>query len=73
MQVFYSYLAICRTTRDSFEGKGVVEYDAYKGMALKEMQSVCEDARKQWPGWKKYLFIIESGKFSASTIAFEIN
>ncbi|XP_023950000.2 molybdopterin synthase catalytic subunit [Bicyclus anynana] len=39
------------TTRDSFDGKKVVrlEYEAYDSMALKAMQSICDDVRDKWP------------------------
>ncbi|XP_039757742.1 molybdopterin synthase catalytic subunit [Pararge aegeria] len=38
-------------TRDSFDGKKVVrlEYEAYDSMALKAMQSICDDVRDKWP------------------------
>ncbi|XP_045776358.1 molybdopterin synthase catalytic subunit [Maniola jurtina] len=38
-------------TRDSFDGKKVVrlEYEAYDAMALKAMQSICDDVRDKWP------------------------
>lgn len=39
------------TTRDTFEGKGVIslEYEAYDAMAVKEMQAVCRATRLKWP------------------------
>lgn len=39
------------TTRDSFEGKNVVqlEYESYEAMALKAMKSICENVRNQVP------------------------
>lgn len=39
------------TTRDIFEGKEVVslEYEAYEGMAQKEMLKLAQEARQQWP------------------------
>ncbi|XP_025833430.1 molybdopterin synthase catalytic subunit 2 [Agrilus planipennis] len=39
------------TTRDNFEGKTVLnlEYEAYRSMALKVLQEICNDARKKWP------------------------
>lgn len=39
------------TTRDLFDGKEVVslEYEAYEGMAQKEMLKLAQEARQQWP------------------------
>lgn len=38
------------TTRNNFEGKGVInlEYEAYESMAIKSLQSLCNDIRSQW-------------------------
>ncbi|KAK9087902.1 hypothetical protein Syun_030296 [Stephania yunnanensis] len=38
------------TTRDTFEGKSVVElrYEAYEAMAAREVGSICESARSRW-------------------------
>uniref|UniRef100_A0A1Y1NF28 Molybdopterin synthase catalytic subunit n=1 Tax=Photinus pyralis TaxID=7054 RepID=A0A1Y1NF28_PHOPY len=38
------------TTRNNFEGKSVInlEYEAYESMALKSLQSLCNDIRSQW-------------------------
>lgn len=38
------------TTRDSFEGKRVVqlEYEAYEPMARKEMLKICGQIRDRW-------------------------
>ncbi|XP_046804496.1 molybdopterin synthase catalytic subunit isoform X2 [Lucilia cuprina] len=39
------------TTRDSFEGKRVrsLEYEAYEPMAIKQIELICEELRRQWP------------------------
>ncbi|CAN8064874.1 unnamed protein product [Agarophyton chilense] len=39
------------TTRDNFDGKTVLrlEYEAYRPMAVKEMNALCDAARSQWP------------------------
>ncbi|XP_037806304.1 molybdopterin synthase catalytic subunit-like [Lucilia sericata] len=39
------------TTRDCFEGKRVcsVEYEAYEAMAIKQIELICEELRRQWP------------------------
>ena len=39
------------TTRDSFDGRVVVrlEYEGYIPMALREMQSICNEIRRRWP------------------------
>ncbi|KAK4780452.1 hypothetical protein SAY87_016558 [Trapa incisa] len=38
------------TTRDTFEGKTVLElrYEAYVPMAIKQMKTICESARSSW-------------------------
>ncbi|KAK9146147.1 hypothetical protein Sjap_006050 [Stephania japonica] len=38
------------TTRDTFEGRSVVElrYEAYEAMAAREVESICESARSRW-------------------------
>jgi len=38
------------TTRDNFEGKGVVrlEYEAYEAMAAREVKKICDRVREQW-------------------------
>lgn len=38
------------TTRDNFEGKDVLQlaYEAYQGMAEKEMRKICAIAREKW-------------------------
>jgi molybdopterin synthase catalytic subunit len=40
------------TTRDNFEGKQVVrlEYEAYEGMAKKQLSALCTELRARWPG-----------------------
>lgn len=40
------------TTRDTFEGRGVVrlEYEAYAGMATAEMTRIRDTIRQRWPG-----------------------
>ncbi|CAO1411776.1 unnamed protein product [Diamesa serratosioi] len=42
------------TTRDNFQGKSVIslEYEAYEGMAKKEMSSICYEVRQRWPDVK---------------------
>ena len=39
------------TTRDNFEGKEVVrlEYEAYEGMARKQLLAICQELRTKWP------------------------
>lgn len=39
------------TTRDSFEGKTVVnlEYEVYETMAIKSLKAICSEIRNQWP------------------------
>lgn len=39
------------TTRNNFNGLKVkyLEYDAYEGMALREMEKICFNMRKKWP------------------------
>lgn len=39
------------TTRDNFANKEVVrlEYEAYEGMARKQLASVCKELRARWP------------------------
>jgi len=43
------------TTRDNFQGKKVVrlEYEAYEGMARKELAKLCQEVRSKWPGIHK--------------------
>ena len=38
------------TTRDSFGGKSVIklEYEAYEEMAIKELETICENIRGLW-------------------------
>ncbi|XP_067634776.1 molybdopterin synthase catalytic subunit [Eurosta solidaginis] len=40
------------TTRDTFDGKQVhsLEYEAYESMAYKELENLCIDLRRLWPG-----------------------
>lgn len=51
------------TTRDNFEGKGVIslEYEAYHAMALKEMRTVCRSARQKWPQLIKLVIFHRTG------------
>ena len=39
------------TTRDNFQGKKVLrlEYEAYEGMARKELEKLCQQVRSKWP------------------------
>ena len=39
------------TTRDNFQGRKVVrlEYEAYEGMARKELDKLCQQVRSKWP------------------------
>ena len=39
------------TTRDNFQGRKVVrlEYEAYEGMARKELDKLCQHVRSKWP------------------------
>ncbi|XP_037805723.1 molybdopterin synthase catalytic subunit-like isoform X2 [Lucilia sericata] len=39
------------TTRDCFEGKRVcsLEYEAYEPMAIKQIELICKELRRQWP------------------------
>ena len=39
------------TTRDNFQGKKVLrlEYEAYEGMARKELDKLCQLVRSKWP------------------------
>ena len=39
------------TTRDNFQGKKVLrlEYEAYEGMARKELEKLCQEVRSKWP------------------------
>ena len=39
------------TTRDNFQGKKVLrlEYEAYEGMARKELEKLCQQVRTKWP------------------------
>ena len=43
------------TTRDNFQGRKVVrlEYEAYEGMAVKELEKLCVEVRTKWPGVHK--------------------
>ena len=43
------------TTRDNFQGKKVLrlEYEAYEGMARKELDKLCQEVRSKWPGVHK--------------------
>lgn len=38
------------TTRNNFEGKIVkqLQYEAYKSMALKELENICNQIRSKW-------------------------
>ena len=39
------------TTRDNFQGRKVLrlEYEAYEGMARKELDKLCQQVRSKWP------------------------
>ena len=39
------------TTRDNFQGRKVVrlEYEAYEGMARKQLLAICQELRTKWP------------------------
>ena len=43
------------TTRDNFQGRKVVrlEYEAYEGMAVRELEKLCLEVRTKWPGVHK--------------------
>ena len=43
------------TTRDNFQGKKVVrlEYEAYEGMARRQLECLCQQVRAKWPAVHK--------------------
>eukprot|EP01064_Diplonema_japonicum_P012279 TRINITY_DN19753_c0_g1_i1.p1 TRINITY_DN19753_c0_g1~~TRINITY_DN19753_c0_g1_i1.p1 ORF type:complete len:205 (+),score=34.64 TRINITY_DN19753_c0_g1_i1:23-616(+) len=51
------------TTRDNFEGKGVVElfYEAYDEMALKEMKKIADSVREKWEDVKGIVVVHRKG------------
>ncbi|MGH0169417.1 UNVERIFIED_CONTAM: hypothetical protein FKN15_073506 [Acipenser sinensis] len=52
LEMFFVYIS--GITRNSFEGKKVVEleYEAYIPMAQSEMKKICWDVRRKWPSVK---------------------